>query len=240
MIRIAMWSGPRNVSTAMMRAWGNRPDSFVCDEPFYGHYLAVTHKLHPGADEIIATEETDWRRAVARLTEFDPPGKSIFYQKHMAHHLLPDIGRDWLVKLTNCFLIRNPADVITSYIAKHDYPTAEDLGFIQQVEMFDYLRDRGRGIPPVVDAADVQNSPRQTLGALCDAVGVQFQENMLSWPPGTRTTDGVWAKYWYKEVEGSTGFRPYKTKPEPVPAELKEVHARCQAAYEKLYEYRLR
>src|SRR5215471_14410572 len=167
MIRIAMWSGPRNVSTAMMRAWGNRPDSFVCDEPLYGHYLAVTHKPHPGADEITSSEETDWRKAVARLTEFDPPGKSIFYQKHMAHHLLPDIGRDWLVKLNNCFLIRNPADVITSYIAKHDFPTAEDLGFVQQVEMFDYLHARSSGIPPIVDAADVQNNPRQTLGALC-------------------------------------------------------------------------
>ena len=235
-----MWSGPRNISTAMMRAWGNRPDTFVCDEPLYAHYLRVTGLPHPGADEVIAHHETDWRKAVAWLTEADPQGKPIFYQKHMTHHLLPEIDRSWLGSVTNCFLIRHPQEVITSYIVKNNDPTVADVGFIQQAEIFDWVRQRTGKTPPVLDAREIQESPRRMLGLLCDALGVPFSEAMLSWPPGLRDTDGIWAKYWYKEVESSTSFRPYKPKLDKVPDRLADVFDKCLAFYERLHAQRLR
>ena len=185
-IRIAMWSGPRNISTAMMRSWGNRPDTAVCDEPFYAHYLQVTGYDHPGADEVIASGETDWRKVVARLTGAAPAGKHIFYQKQMTHHLLPDIDRAWLGAVTNCFLIRDPREVITSYIKKNQDPALEDLGFVQQAEIFEWVREHTNAIPPVVDARDVLENPERMLRSLCHAVGVEFTEAMLSWPPGAR------------------------------------------------------
>lgn len=238
-LRIAVWSGPRNISTAMMRAWGNRSDTFVCDEPLYAHYLRVTGLPHPGAAEIIAHCESDWRKVVAWLTESAPEDKPIFYQKQMTHHLLPDIDRGWLEKVTNCFLIRHPREVITSYIAKNNDPTVEDVGFIQQAEIFDYVRTHTGKIPPVLDAKDIQENPRQMLGLLCDALGVEFTEVMLSWAPGMRPTDGIWARHWYKEVETSTSFRPYKPKADTVPDRLADVYARCLEYYERLYEHRL-
>src|ERR1700737_4636141 len=140
-IRIAMWSGPRNISTAMMRSWGNRADTAVVDEPFYAFYLERTGKKHPGAHEVIANGETDWRKAVERLTRPIPDGKRILYQKQMTHHLLPEIDRAWIVDLTNCFLIRDPREVILSYIKKNPEPTREDLGYVQQQKIFDFVRD---------------------------------------------------------------------------------------------------
>lgn len=238
-LRIAVWSGPRNISTAMMRAWGNRPDTFVCDEPLYAHYLRVTGLKHPGTAEIIAHCESDWRKVVAWLTEAAPEGKPIFYQKQMTHHLLPDIDRGWLKKVTNCFLIRHPREVITSYIAKNNDPTVEDVGFIQQAEIFDFVRTH-MGIPPILDVKDIQENPRRMLGLLCDALGVEFSEAMLSWAPGLRPTDGIWARHWYKEVETSTSFRPYKPKPDAVPDRLADVYARCLDCYVRLYEHRLK
>ena len=239
-IRIAMWSGPRNISTAMMRAWGNREDTVVVDEPFYAFYLERTGKKHPGAEEVIATGETDWRKVIARLTSDPPDGKRIFFQKQMTHHLLPEIERDWLLSLTNCFLIRDPAEVIASYLKKNDDPAQEDLGFIQQAETFDWLRARQETIPPVIDARDVLQNPERILRLLCEAIGVAFDAAMLSWPPGLRDTDGVWAKYWYNEVTGSTSFQPYRPKLEPVPDRLCEIHDRCRECYERLSQHRLR
>lgn len=239
-LRLAMWSGPRNISTAMMRSFGNRNDSVVCDEPFYAHYLHVTQKDHPGKDEVIAAGETDWRKVVAWLTGPIPDGKRLFYQKQMTHHLLPHIERDWLAKVTNCFLIRHPRDVLTSYIKIVPNPSDEDTGFPQQLEIFNWLRRHGGTTPLVIDSVEILNEPRGTLGLLCDALGLDFQESMLSWAPGLRPTDGVWAKHWYKEVETTTGFRPYKPKPDQVPDSLSDLYDRCLASYETLYEYRLR
>jgi hypothetical protein len=238
-LRIAVWSGPRNISTAMMRAWGNRADTFVCDEPLYAHYLRVTGLPHPGADEVIAYHESDWRKVVDWLTDAVPEVKPIFYQKHMTHHLLPEIDRNWLGRVTNCFLIRHPQEVITSYIAKNNDPTVEDVGFIQQAEIFEWVRDRTGKVPPVLDAKEIQQNPRHMLGLLCDALGVEFSEAMLSWPPGLRTTDGIWAKHWYKEVETSTCFRPYKPKVKPVPESLRDVYEQSLEFYEQLHEHRL-
>ena len=238
--RIAMWSGPRNISTAMMRAWENRPDTVVIDEPFYAYYLRKTGADHPGGAEVIAHGESDWRKVIEHLTAQKPSGKSIFYQKQMTHHLLPEVSRDWLREMTNCFLIRHPAEVICSYIKKNHDPSVEDLGFIQQTEIFHLVRANLGAAPPVVDARDVLENPARILRVLCDAVGVPFTERMLSWPPGLRETDGIWAKHWYSEVERSTSFRPYTAKLPDVPERLRSVYDRCWQMYEQLYEHRLR
>ena len=238
-VRIAMWSGPRNISTAMMRSWGNRPDTFVCDEPFYAHYLQATGRAHPGAGEVIASGETDWRKVVARLTGDIPEGQRIFYQKQMTHHLLPEIDRGWLGAVTNCFLIRDPREVIVSYIKKNNDPTLEDIGFVQQAEIFDWVRAHTGAIPPVIDARDVLENPERILRLLCDAVGIQFMDAMLLWSPGLRETDGIWAKHWYGEVATSTSFQPYRPKNERVPERLREVHQRARECYDRLYEHRL-
>ena len=239
-IRIGMWSGPRNISTAMMRAWGNRPDTFVWDEPFYAYYLRETRLDHPGAEEVIAHGETDWRKVAAQLIGPVPGGKRIYYQKQMTHHLLPEMDRTWLGSVTNCFLIREPAEVIISYIKKNNDPTLEDIGFVQQAEIFDWVSAHSGSVPPVIDAHDVLENPERILRLLCDAVGVEFMEAMLSWPPGLRETDGIWAKHWYGEVAKSTGFqkRSDRTHP-PVPPHLSDVYDRSREYYDRLYEHRL-
>jgi hypothetical protein len=238
-IRIAMWSGPRNISTAMMRAWGDRDDTVVIDEPFYAYYLRVTGIEHPGADEVIATGNTDWQKIVAHLTGPIPNGKQIFFQKQMTHHLLPEIDRGWLAAVTNCFLIRDPREVINSYVKKREQPALEDLGFMQQEEIFDAVRARTNALPPVVDAKDVLQNPEATLRRLCEAIGVEFTTSMLSWPPGLRKTDGIWAKHWYTEVAKTTSFHPYRATISEVPGRLRDVYHQCYKAYQRLYEYRL-
>jgi hypothetical protein len=238
-VRIAMWSGPRNISTAMMRAWGNRADTFVIDEPFYAFYLRTTGKKHPYADEVIASGETDWRRVIARLTGPIPNGKQVFFQKQMAHHLLPKVDREWLSTVTNCFLIRNPREVIASYTKKREDPTLPELGFMQQAEIFDFVRTRTNSVPPVVDAKDVLENPEGILRLLCDAIGVEFSESMLSWAPGLRETDGVWARHWYGEVAKTTSFQPYRPREAKVPERLREIYERCRKFYQTLYKYRL-
>lgn len=237
--RLAMWSGPRNISTAMMRSWGNRPDAIVCDEPLYAHYLQVTGLDHPGAAETIASHEADWRNVVAWLTGPLPEGKSVFYQKHMAHHLLPNIDLDWLASLTNCFLIREPREMITSLIEFIPEPRVEDTGLPQQVQIFELIREQSGSIPPVVDSRDVLENPRSVLEKLCQRVDLDFTEAMLQWPPGFRDTDGVWAKHWYAKVEHTTTFAPYRAKPDPVPTSLQNVLAECNQLYEQLHQHRI-
>jgi len=224
----------------MMRAWGNRPDTFVCDEPFYAYYLKATGRNHPGRDEVIATGETDWRKVIAQLTGDVPGGKPIYYQKQMTHHLLPEIDRSWLDAVTNCFLIRDPAEVIVSYLKKNDDLTLEQIGFVQQAEVFDWVREHTGAIPPVIDARDVLENPERILRLLCEAIGVDFTDAMLSWSPGLRETDGIWAKHWYNEVATSTGFRkPAERTGEPIPSRLRETYDRSRESYARLYEHRL-
>jgi hypothetical protein len=239
-VRIAMWSGPRNISTAMMRAWGNRPDTVVIDEPLYAYFLERTGKDHPMAAEVVAQGETDWRKIAAQLTKQPiPAGKRIFFQKQMTHHLLPEIDRAWIVDLTNCFLIRDPREVILSYIKKNPDPALEDLGFVQQCEIFDFVRQRTKSTPPVVDAKDVLENPERTLRALCGAIGVEFDKAMLSWAPGLRDTDGIWAKHWYDAVACSTSFEPYKPRTGIIPDSLRAIYEQCQTCYEQLHQHRL-
>jgi hypothetical protein len=239
-LRIAMWSGPRNISTALLRSWGNRPDTFVCDEPFYAHYLVQTQLPHPGAEEVIRHQENDWRKVAVWLTGPIPEGKTIFYQKQMAHHLLPNMERSWLDRVANCFLIRQPREMLTSLLHFLPQPTLADSGLPQQLEIFHQVRQRTGGTPPIIDARDVLENPRRMLGLLCEALNVPFIEAMLSWPPGPRNTDGIWAKYWYAAVEKTTSFQPYTPKDDLVPDSLHALVAQCDELYQQLYQQRLR
>ncbi len=237
--RVAMWSGPRNISTALMRSFENRPDAIVVDEPFYGHWLKITGTAHPGADEVMRSQGTDWRRAAAALLAPLPAGKTVFYQKHMAHHLLPDLGRDWIDEVANAFLIRDPEEMLTSLMKVVPEPSIEETGLPQQLELFRRLADR-RGEPPiVVDARDVLEAPEPMLRALCAALGIPFDEAMLAWPAGPRASDGVWAKHWYDSVERSTGFAPWRPKPDRVPERQRDLLARCREIYDSLHRERL-
>lgn len=234
-----MWSGPRNISTALMRSWGNRPDTYVSDEPFYAHYLAQTGKKHPGAEEVLALHEQDWRKVVAWLTGPIPENRSVFYQKHMTHHLLPGMDRGWLEQVQSCFLIRDPREMLTSLVQKLDRPLLEDTGLPQQVEIFELVRDRTGRIPPVIDSKDVLLDPERILSLLCRALGVEFSREMLVWPSGPRETDGVWARYWYHAVEASTGFRAYRPKADPVPDRLTDLYEQCLEYHAVLSPHRL-
>ena len=238
-IRIAMWSGPRNISTAMMRAFENRPDTVVTDEPLYGHYLLRTGLDHPGREAVIAAQETDWRKVTVALTGPVPGGRRVWYQKHMTHHLLPEIGRDWLDRLTNCFLIRDPREVLASYVRTRAQPTLADLGLPQQVEIFEHVRARTGRAPPVLDARDVLEDPRRMLGLLCAAIGVPFSERMLTWATGPRPSDGVWGRHWYKSVWRSTGFRPYRPPATALPQALQPLAEACASYYQMLHAHRL-
>ncbi len=226
----------------MMRSFERRCDSTVTDEPLYSHYLKVTGLPHPGRDAVIAHHESDWRTVVAWLGGPVPEGQALWYQKHMSHHLLPMIDRaggGWLSQLENCFLIREPRAMLASLAKVTPHPSIEDTGLPQQVELFEQIRTRCGTPPPVIDARDVLVDPRRTLSALCDRVGIDFQESMLSWPPGRRTTDGIWAEHWYAEVERSTGFAPYRPKGDDLPERLEPLAEQCLRLYGVLAEHRL-
>ena len=239
-VRVAMWSGPRNISTAMMRSWENRGDTAVWDEPFYAWYLDSTGIEHPVDSEVIAAGETDWRRVVERLLGEVPDGRPVFFQKHMTHHLLPEIDRGWMDEVVNCFLIRDPREVLASYARMRSTVTVEDVGVPQQAEIFDYVQARSADPPVVLDARDVLENPRGVLGALCDRVGIDFTDRMLAWPSGPRESDGVWAKHWYHSVHRSSGFQPYVAKTEPLPGHLEPLARECEPHYRRLWEQRLR
>jgi hypothetical protein len=245
LLRLAMWSGPRNISTACMRSWGNRDDTVVVDEPFYAHYLRVTGLPHPGRDEVLAHHESDWRVVAAAITrEPLPPGVRIHYQKHMSHHLLPHMGRDWLDALTHAFLIRDPAAMVASLGARLGTFDLLATGLPQQVEIFEHVLRRTGRTPPVVDAADLLAAPESMLRALCAALRVPFSARMLHWAPGLRETDGIWARHWYDRVERSTGFESPSASLDQEPLALSPalaaIEAECRPLYERLRAHRLR
>ncbi len=230
---VAMWSGPRNISTALMRSWASRADTRVIDEPFYAHYLQETGYTHPGAAEIIRHYETDWRAVIDNLLG-DGADEAIFYQKHMTHHMLDHIDRRWLREVSNCFLIREPRRMLLSLAKVIPEPRLEQTGLPQQVELFNYVRAATGGIPPVIAARAVLQQPEAALRALCAALDFPFDRAMLRWPAGPRASDGIWAKHWYAAVERSTGFAPYQEDDSPVPAGLQALHDECQALYAQL------
>jgi hypothetical protein len=243
-MRLAMWSGPRNISTAMMRAWENRPGCAVVDEPLYAAYLAATGLDHPARDEVIAAGDTDWRRVVAWLTGPLPAGCSLWYQKHMTHHLLPGMDIEWVHGLTNVFLIRDPAAVVDSYLKSRATVEPDDIGLRQQLQLFDAVAQRRGEAPPVVDADDFLQAPQAHLQVLCKRLGITLDDTlmqrMLHWPAGPRASDGVWAPHWYDAVWRSTGFEPWRPRHPKLDAKAQAVADACRPAYEQLHAARLR
>jgi len=232
-VRLAMWSGPRNISTALMRSWENRPDTRVVDEPLYAYYLRETGLNHPGRDEVIAAGETCWQAVVDELTA---PVTGVYYQKHMTHHLVQQLPRDWIASLTNVLLIRDPAEVVASYLRSRVDVVAEDIGLVQQTELYDHL---GADVP-VIDAADFLRDPEGYQQWLCDYIGVEFTDRMLHWPAGPRNSDGVWAPHWYGAVLASTGFEPYRPRRVELAGAALEAAQRSRPHYERLHEARVR
>ena len=243
-VRIAMWSGPRNISTAMMRAFENRPDTVVWDEPFYAAELAASGRDHPMREAVIAAGPIDPEAVIARLLGplRDPskPDACVFYQKHMTHHMLGRFRRDWIDEIVSAFLIREPERVLASYTKAWEDVSLEAIGVPQQREIFDRVADRLGKAPPVVDTADVLADPEGVLTALCERLGIPFSTAMLAWPPGRRDSDGVWAPVWYASVERSTGFGPPDTRPLPVlDGDLARIAEAARPEYERLRAYRL-
>ncbi|MEL6119912.1 MAG: HAD family hydrolase [Pseudomonadota bacterium] len=228
-MRIAMWSGPRNISTAMMYAFAARGDCDVVDEPFYAAYLHATGLDHPMRDEIIASQPIDACDVITNLQVLSAQPHS--YHKHMSQHMIAGIARDWISGFKNVFLIRHPARVIASYAAKRENPTLDDIGFRQQAEIFDQVQDDGA---VVIDSSDIRRNPRGALEALCDALDIGFTEKMLSWPEGGHPADGVWAKHWYGAVWTSTGFGEPEGPMPDVPESLYQVLQASMPYYEKL------
>lgn len=231
-VRLAMWSGPRNISTALMRSWENRPDTRVVDEPLYAYYLNETGLNHPARDEIVAAGETSWRKVVAELTA---PVDGVYYQKHMTHHLIPQLPREWISELTNVLLIRDPAEVVASYVRSRADVVAEDIGLVQQTELYDQL---GADVP-VIDAADFLRDPEGYLRWLCEYAGVGFTDRMLHWPAGPRESDGIWAPYWYRAVLESTGFEPYQQRTVELTGAAAAAAERSRPHYERLHAVRV-
>jgi len=238
-IRIAMWSGPRNLSTAMMRSFGSRTDTAVTDEPFYGAYLRDTGDDQAMRDDVIASMDCDWGSIAATLTGPVPGGRPIWYQKHMAHHMVGPIAHHDLPGMRHAFLIRDPTRVIASYAAKRVAVRRDHLGTFKQVEFFNAEADRLGRAPPVIDSADVLADPEGTLSALCGALGIAWDPAMLRWQPGRHPTDGVWAAHWYGRVEASTGFEPMDEAPVILDSAGETVLAQCRPDYDYLRGFRL-
>jgi len=240
-IRIAAWSGPRNISTAMLRAFENRRDCAVSDEPFYAAYLAATGLDHPLRAEILAAQPTDWREVVSALVGPVPDGRAVWYQKHMTHHMLPDFGRDWIDACVNVFLIRAPEAVLASYVKRRESFTLEEIGLPAQLDLFERAADRLGHAPPVIDGAQILADPQRALTALCQACGIDFDPAMLAWAAGRRASDGVWAPAWYDSVERSTGFaapRP-ETRFDDLEDSLKPIAEAARPLYERLARWKL-
>ena len=235
---IAMWSAPRNISTAMMRSWENRSDTSVIDEPYYANYLKVTGIDHPMAKDIIDSGDTNWRSVTDAISQ--PPASGIFYQKHICTHNLPHIDLDWVNAISNVFLIRDPHLVVASYAAKREDCVASDLGYDLQKKLFDQVQTNGAKNPLVIDSALFLDNPRQQFILLCEQLDINFDEAMLSWPAGARDTDGVWGKHWYNAVNKSTGFKKQNTAYPALSEAQRQVATECMADYETIKAYAIR
>jgi Sulfotransferase domain len=235
-----MWSGPRNISTAMMRSFSSRPDCFVSDEPFYGAFLKKAGADHPMRDEVIVSMDTDWHRIADTLSGEPPDGSGVWYQKQMAHHMVGPVAPDDIKNVTHAFLIRDPSRMIASYARKRKAVTADDLGIAKLRALFEREAERRGAAPAVVDAADVLADPPGTLSALCAALDIPWTESMLRWPAGRHPQDGVWASHWYSRVECSTGFESEKDVEIPsLEPHLQAVADACHDAYQFMARFRL-
>ncbi|MEL6707156.1 MAG: HAD family hydrolase [Pseudomonadota bacterium] len=239
-VRIAMWSGPRNISTAMMRSFGARADCAVSDEPFYGAFLKDTGEPHPMAAETMADMDCDWASVTATQSGDIPDGKSVWYQKHMPHHMVGPISITDFPDHRHAFLIRAPERVVASYAAKNELRRPELLGFAQLRDYFESEADRTGQAPPVIDTDQVLENPKGVLSRLCEALGIPWDPAMLSWKKGPLPEDGAWGAHWYDKVNASTGFAP---PPGPLPAlegDYLAVAQACRADYEALKQHALR
>ncbi len=236
---LSMWSGPRNISTAMMRAFGSRPDCQPIDEPFYSYYLTETGLEHPMRAAVIASQPTDWRQVATDINAPLPAGKSVRYLKHMTQHMLPQIDREQFLDHRHCFLIRDPRLVIASFSEKWDQVSADATGFLQQLELFRYFEKKAKNPVVVIEGEDIQKNPGLMLQALCKAVDIPYFSEMLSWEKGPKAEDGVWGPHWYNAVEASTGFAPYAAKQVQLSAELEELAAKLTPIYEELKQRKL-
>ncbi len=238
-MRIAMWSGPRNLSTAMMRSFGSRADTFVSDEPFYGYFLKDTGADHPMREDVIASMDCDWQSVMAALRGPAPRDAPVWYQKHMWHHMDGPVGYAEFNGFTHAFLIRDPERMIASYLRKRETAAFEDFGLERQADFFEREADRLGHAPPVIDANDVLADPEGVLSKLCAAIGIRWDPAMLSWAPGRRATDGVWASHWYAAVEASTGFGSPETETVELPGDARGIADRCRPYYEQLAAHRI-
>ena len=239
--RIAMWSGPRNLSTALMRSFSARSDTAVVDEPFYAAYLATTGLEHPLRSEVLAAQSHDPRAVAAALLGPVPDDKPIYYQKHMTHHMLPGFDRNFIDALTNAFLLRDPLEVLASYVEARAEVELSDIGILQQRELFERTSDRLGAPPPTVDSGDLLADPERVLHALCQALGIDYTDTMLSWPTGRHPSDGVWAPAWYAAVERSSGFAPPRpARTTQLSAALAHIADAARPHYEYMAAYRIR
>jgi hypothetical protein len=238
-VRVAMWSGPRNISTAMMRSFENRPDAVVIDEPLYAAYLVRTGIDHPGRDEVIASMPTDLVTAIAGLSVPLPPGRSVHYAKHMAHHVSQDMDLIWTLGFRNVLLIRDPVEVVASYVRGRETCEPDDIGVPQQGWLLELWDEHDIEVP-VIDAADFLGAPESYLRWLCDWLGIPFTARMLSWPPGPRESDGVWGSHWYAAVWSSTGFEPWRPRDTTLSDHDAAVAEACRPIYEALHARRVR
>jgi hypothetical protein len=234
---LAMWSGPRNISTAMMYSFASRADCESWDEPFYGFALKAGNTDHPMRDEIIAAMETDWDRLVVKCTT--PSHKPLLYQKHMTHHMLAGYDRTFIRGLTNAFLIRDPARVLASYTQKWADADLRAIGIVEQTEIFDMVAQRLGHAPPVVDSDDVLENPRRVLEKLCAACDIAFDAAMLKWPAGPKACDGVWAPHWYNAAWASEGFAKPQPKALSLAPQLQRLADEAAPYYERLHKYRV-
>ena len=230
-MNIFMWSGPRNLSTALMRSFENRSDTEVLDEPLYAYYLKETKKTHPLSNDIINTYETNINKLIIQITK--NTGKKYSYQKHMTHHILNKTPIDWIDKGINCFLIRSPKEVIKSYIKKNDLNNSNDIGFPMQIKLFNLVKKYGNK-PIIINARDLSYNPKKVLLILCKKLNIPFLETMLKWPKGKRRSDGIWGEIWYKNVESTTEFKKMDVNTESIPTKFENIHLECLDIYNEL------
>lgn len=233
-----MWSGPRNISTALMRSFASRTDTFITDEPFYGYYLHKTCKNHPIKNEIINKMSTNYNSIRKFLLGSIPNNKKIWYQKHMAQHILTNNNIEWTKHIMNIFLIRNPRDVVLSYIKKNKLNDIYQLGLPQQLKLFNFINNNKC---LVIDSDDILKNPKKMLSQLCEQINIPFNQKMLSWKSGLHETDGIWAKYWYDDVMHTTGFeKKLKNNAQCPPKEYVSIIKKSMVFYNKLYKHRMR
>jgi Sulfotransferase domain len=233
--RICLWSGPRNISTALMYSFAQRPDTLVFDEPLYGHYLKNTDAkaYHPGADEVLASMETNGEKVIQMM--MGNHSKEVVFFKNMCHHLL-NLNTAFMRSVCNVILTRDPAEVIPSFAKEIKNPSMIDIGFETQVNLLNFLQEMGADVL-VIDSNTILKNPEQELRKLCEAIGIPFFKEMLAWKPGPRSEDGVWAKYWYKNVHASSGFQPYQPKQNILDDALKPLYQKAMPLYSQLMEY---